>query len=868
MALNIWTQRSGYEFSSTAEGSDIVQQLPVSYTALGVTASQVTFAVISGRLPAGLRLSSDYIVGTPFEVPRTTVFEFVIRASYNGQIADRTFFWAVEGADEPTWITPAGSLPVGANDQYYILDSSYIDFQLVATDFDTAAGQTLKYFQPKNGGELPPGLILTEEGRIVGWIQPALAIPEAAGNGFYDTAVFDEVAYDFGYRPTNGYDSYIYDSVIFDYAETSLTPKKLNRYYEFLVTVTDGDTSSTRQFRIFVVGDDYFRADTVAISAGDGVFTADSTYVRAPIWTTASNLGVKRANNYLTFKLDIYEALELGPIVYSLDTVNPIIDGYAYTTLATENKITKNLLRIKNTTGTPVVGNKLCLKDYVTDADTTTYTVTNVTSVSSTEFVLTLSPALAIGVNNNKFIQLGTASTLPLGMQFDPSTAEVFGVVPYQPAITKSYAFTVTATRLSDRGEIANSKRTFSVQILGEVDSVMTWNTPSDLGSIGANLVSTLAISASSTVSNSAILYVLESGTLPPGLTLSLDGEIVGKVTQFGGVDNPGILTLDGGDLLLDAGTTTLDKDYSFTVQARDILSYSAISREFTLSIDTPNDRLYSNLIVRPFLKQTQRDLFRDFITDSDVFSIQSIYRPSDPNFGIQKDLKMLVFAGIETKSAAEVASALGRNHKPKKFKFGAVKKAQAKTVGTNNVVYEVVYVEIVDPLETSDAKLPEHIFTGISTATRPITVDQNNEFYVGPFDQDKQNWNPPDPFNVTLDSTEVYAGDPYTNIVFPASVSIWRDRIKSIGLKERNYLPLWMRTVQDGSVQELDYVKAVPLCYCKPGTADDIILNIKNRAFDFKQIDYVIDRYIIDSVTGYSADKYIAFKNDRTTIS
>lgn len=76
------------------------------------------------------------------------------------------------------------------------------------------------------------------------------------------------------------------------------------------------------------------------------------------------------------------------------------------------------------------------------------------------------------------------------------------------------------------------------------------------------------------------------------------------------------------------------------------------------------------------------------------------------------------------------------------------------------------------------------------------------------------------------------------------------------------------MRTIQDGDVQELDYIKAIPLCYCKPGQADDVLLNIKNRAFDFKQIDYVIDRYIIDSVTGYSADKYIAFKNDRTTIS
>ena len=79
--------------------------------------------------------------------------------------------------------------------------------------------------------------------------------------------------------------------------------------------------------------------------------------------------------------------------------------------------------------------------------------------------------------------------------------------------------------------------------------------------------------------------------------------------------------------------------------------------------------------------------------------------------------------------------------------------------------------------------------------------------------------------------------------------------------------MPLWMRTIQEGQVQELGYVKAVPLCYCKPGEADDILLNIKNSGFDFNQIEYTVDRYIIDSVVGYSKDKYIAFKNDRTTI-
>lgn len=865
MPLTIWSQRSGYNFTTLEERTIVNQQLPISY-AVGANPLDFEFKVISGTLPLGLRIEGDRILGTPFEVPRSTEFKFVIRATYNNEISDRTFFWTVNGADEPRWETAAGSLPVGPNNQYYILDSSYIDFQLVVTDFDTAAGQQLKFFQPKNGGELPPGLILTDAGRIVGWVQPALAIPETAGNGSYDDTQYDNVAYDFGYRPSNGYDSYIYDTVNYDYSTGSLTPKKLNRYYEFLVTVTDGDSSATRKFKIFVVGDDYFRSDTIAISAGDGVFTVDGTYVRAPIWVTASNLGIRRANNYQTFKLDTYSGLDVGPVVYSLDTVNPEIRGKSYTTQLTENKIGTNLLRLKEVTGIPQVNQKIFLKDYVTGADDTTYNIINVLAVSSTEYVLTVNPSLTAEVLNNKVMWLGSASTLPLGMQFDQGTAEVFGVIPYQPAITKNYKFTVTATRYSDKEETASSKRTFSVQILGEIDSVMTWNSPADLGTIGANYVSTLAVNASSTITDSVILYILESGELPPGLSLALDGEIVGKVNQFGTTNNPGILTLDSGDFTLDNNTTTIDKSYTFTIQARDILGYSAISQTFTLYVETPNDRLYSNMYVKPLLKQNQRDIFRSFITDSTVFTINSIYRPSDPNFGIQNELKMLVFAGIETKTSAAVASAIGRNHKPKKFKFGEVKKAIAKNPGTNTAVYEVVYLEVIDPLEIGNVHLPSRIFT--SSSNRLITIDQNNQFYNGPFDQDTQFFNRPDPFSVSADSTGVFADDPETSVKFPASISIWRQRIKDLGLKERNYLPLWMRSIQEGSVQELDYIPAIPLCYCKPGTADDIILNIKNKNFDFKQIDYVIDRYIIDSVTGYSADKYIAFKNDRTTIT
>ena len=93
------------------------------------------------------------------------------------------------------------------------------------------------------------------------------------------------------------------------------------------------------------------------------------------------------------------------------------------------------------------------------------------------------------------------------------------------------------------------------------------------------------------------------------------------------------------------------------------------------------------------------------------------------------------------------------------------------------------------------------------------------------------------------------------------------RDRIRTVGSTERNYLPLWMRSIQPGGKQELDFQLALPICYCKIGGADDIILNIKYSEFDFKTLEYTIDRYLIDSIEDYTRDKYLVFRNDRITI-
>jgi hypothetical protein len=98
--------------------------------------------------------------------------------------------------------------------------------------------------------------------------------------------------------------------------------------------------------------------------------------------------------------------------------------------------------------------------------------------------------------------------------------------------------------------------------------------------------------------------------------------------------------------------------------------------------------------------------------------------------------------------------------------------------------------------------------------------------------------------------------------------VTNWQFRIKQLGETEREYLPLYMRSIQSNQKRELGFVKSVPICYCKPGQSAAILLNIKNSGFDFKQINYEIDRYIIDSVTGFGSDKYLAFNNNRTVIT
>jgi len=911
---NIWTVQNNislgtYNESVSLSGASAIQMaVPVGST----------LKLISGNIPPGLRIDGTTLRGTPLEVARETEFKFVIRATLNDEIEDRTFKITIVGADEPIWVTPEGDLALGNNNAVYVLDSSPINYQLQATDKDLGAGQKLEYFIASGDGQLPPGITLSSTGLISGVVDPVLALDKLAAQGYYDDNAYGTYAFDFGTRPANGYDSYFYDVDTYDLSVPTKSPKKLNRNYQFRVSVSDGDTVSKRQFRIYVVGDDFLRSDNTILQIGDGVFSADNTHVRTPIWLTPSELGYRRANNYVTLFLDIVDKETLSGFVgFTLENVNddgspsiipPGLELDSATgelagvvpyqpAVTKEYKFTINAVRYAATGTTTFENVDILIYDNASKGDT-------VIKISKNDRLLDLlNQTITIKGQTYLITQVNNAI-----LAFDTITINR----PLETYTRAGLVFTEELTDSTTSTLEANKKKTFTVTLLGEVDSTITWLSDSKLGIIGANYTSVFAVKAKTSVPNAVIRYTLTSGRLPPGLTLALDGEIFGKVRQFGenyyrafwksgrvynagdvvkydgnlylgnsthtasgsfSTDlttkwepykfvKSGLPTFDSGELVFDGDSTTVDKSYTFTVNAQDQFGFSAITKSFTINVDDPNDFVYSNLIVQPMMKESQKALFNNFISDPTIFTPSDIYRPSDIQFGIQNQVKMLVYAGIETKFIQDYVAAASKNHKRKKFKFGSINSAIAKVPGTNDSVYEVVYVNIIDPADTNRGVVKESIKIKTRSA---LSINQANyetkDNSSGVIDDNSYRLRAKtNPLDISSDAVKI--SENLDNKRYISNITNMRNQLAKVGVSDGSFLPLWMRTPQENSIEELGYVTAVPLCYCKPGQSADIIINIKNSGFNFTTLEFEVDRYVIDSTKGNSEEQYILFAN------
>jgi hypothetical protein len=197
------------------------------------------------------------------------------------------------------------------------------------------------------------------------------------------------------------------------------------------------------------------------------------------------------------------------------------------------------------------------------------------------------------------------------------------------------------------------------------------------------------------------------------------------------------------------------------------------------------------------------------------------------------------MYAGIESRDAEFFIQAMAKNHNRKQVRFGNVKSAVAKDPITQIPIYEVIYIDIVDEFE-KDGKSISKVVELPNNINSPVLISYDS---------------------IKIDSDIPLISDRDHQRLFPNSYKNMRSRIKGIGERDREFLPLWMRSIQPESYVETGWVKSVVLCYLKPSYSTSVLTRIKNKGFDFKTLDFTIDRYVIDVIGGQFENKYLAFK-------
>ena len=432
----------------------------------------------------------------------------------------------------------------------------------------------------------------------------------------------------------------------------------------------------------------------------------------------------------------------------------------------------------------------------------------------------------ALQSNLNYAIQSGS---LPSGVQIDASTGELYGTLARQTAVEKSYTFTIRATRVVRTGITVFTDQEFTMKVIGEIDIGVAFSTPKIVGTLTAGIPSTLSIVAVAENTDRVLSYTVSSGSLPPGITLSEQGNLIG--------------TIDPSEM------TDSTRSYDFTVRVSDQYQEVGQNGSFTINVDVPfTQEEYGNMTghATSFIDQ---NIFYNIAQDPSINSQQYIYRGEDKNFGIKSKPEMLMMSGLKAQTLTAFQNQMSQNHAPKHLYFGDIKTAVAKENGV--IKYEVVYVEVKDNLVNNNGVAISSSITLRDSVAKPV---------LGPRASTLNTTTDKNVYEITTDgglsfstagskvrfANQLSADLGFITKLYPNAVANMRSRMKSLGHKEWTYLPQWMRTTQAGDLAPLGFILAVPICYCKPGTSALIKKRIEDKKLEFKNISFIVDRYTV----------------------
>jgi len=421
------------------------------------------------------------------------------------------------------------------------------------------------------------------------------------------------------------------------------------------------------------------------------------------------------------------------------------------------------------------------------------------------------------------------SGALPSGVVIDASSGELYGTLARQTAVEKTYTFTIRATRTVSTGVTVFSDQEFTMKVIGQIDIGIAFSTPTVVGTLTADIPSTLSIVAVAENTDRVLSYTVSAGSLPPGITLSEQGNLIGTIDP--------------------SAITDSTRSYSFTVSVSDQYQAVGHSNPFTVNVDVPHTLTeYGNMTghATSFIDQ---NIFYNVAQDPSINSQEYIYRGEDKNFGMKSKPEMLMMSGLKAQTLTAFQNQMTQNHAPKQLYFGDVKTAVAKENGT--VKYEVVYIEVKDNLVNNQ---------GVAVSSSITLRDDINKPMIGPRASTTNTTTDKNIYEITTDGGLSFSTDGskarfanqlgadlgFITKLYPNAVANMRSRMKSLGHKEWTYLPQWMRTTQAGDLAPLGFILAVPICYCKPGTSALVKKRIQDKKLIFKNISFIVDRYTV----------------------
>lgn len=366
------------------------------------------------------------------------------------------------------------------------------------------------------------------------------------------------------------------------------------------------------------------------------------------------------------------------------------------------------------------------------------------------------------------------SGSLPPGLSLDSSTGYITGTFNTSSSTVSSYYFTVDV----DNGIIASDIIAFTMTVVAEdpppnsnipVDISVNWLTNSNLGTIVNGNTSLLSVEAVNP-SGLELQYSITAGSLPYNLSLNTTGEIVGK------------LSFESDSLVeIPYGTTT---SYTFTVQAINP-TYPEVnsSKEFTLNtyqqFSNETNDVYENIYIKALLSLSDRQILNTLLDDTSIIPNDYVYRNNDSNFGKATDIIYQHMYGVPSSLVSSYISAVTKNHYNRNITLGPIKTAIARNEN-NQVIYEVVYSEIIDNLTRIDNG-------------QIISIDKEILY----------------PFKINGVNKTLY----------PNSLPNMRKQIADSipgQVTDGVILPLWMTSQQENG-SSLGFIPAWVICYVKP---------------------------------------------------